>query len=254
MSSIHRLRSLLLCAVASTVIACLGTEVGNPQDSDTAEVFLDFQGVERTPRAALTLENGVEFTEIWIVFEKVEFKSGDDCDQAAASNFDSINVVEFVSGQQFPGYDFSSLPAGEYCEVEVRIESFEHVDLPPGVPEELNELAILIRGRRADGTPFVVSSESSEGLVLDGRFELNPGREALFLAFALNEWFSPEQLAAASGEEVILIDDGHNTAILDDFLLRLESTALLIRDENQDGVVQAEELASPLAAGESSSF
>lgn len=239
----------LLITIGMSNVSCVGTEVGNPQDADTSEVSMGFAAVERTAPQALTLANGIEFIEAWMVIEEIEFKDGTDCDQEVPSNFEGIHVVEFISGQQIPPYDMSSLPPRDYCRMEINLEGFEHADLPAGAPEELNELAIWIRGRHADGTPFVLSSESSETLLLHGPFELFAGRQALFIVFALSQWLSLEQLDDAKGDGEILIDDEHNPTLLDEFLDNLEKTVFLVRDENEDGQLQEVELAAPLATG-----
>ncbi len=227
-------------------LSCVGTEVGNPQD---AEVSLEFQGVVASSSTALTLASGIELREAWFVFEEIEIKGGADCDEEAETEFAGVNVVDFISGAQYPGYDLSLIEPGSYCQVNLHIESFEIDDLPRQAPSELADLTILIRGQRSDGKHFELSTGSGEALVLEGAFELMAGREKLFVAFAVNQWLLEEELNEAEGDEMIYINSDDNPEIFAEFIGRLESTALLLRDENQDGVLQPSEVDAPLARG-----
>ena len=230
--------------------SCVGTEVGNPQ-SEFAEVSLQARGVERVTPSGLTLANGITFSEVWIALEDVEFKGGPDCDIEADADFERPNVVELISGEAFPGYDFTDVTPGEYCQVNVHLATLEE-DLPAGAPEELADFAILARGTRPDGRPFELRSSSSRDLVLKGVFELSRGKEPLFLLFALNEWFALDALEdAESDEELLLISSSENSDIFSDFEDRLEPSIFLVRDANDDGILQESELQSPLARGRS---
>ncbi len=234
------------------IVACTGTEIGNPQDDEESEVSVQVQGLDRGTSGALTLTNGIEFEEAWLVLEDVEFRSGQECEETIATDFDAINAVELISGTEYPGYDMTLLPASSYCRFAIQLDEVELDDLPSGAPEELAGLSILVRGKSPAGIPFEVRYDDSERLEFHGRFTLAPPAQSLFTVFALNEWLTPEQLQKADDgtSDTIVIDDDTNTDLLEDFLAALQTSGILVRDENDDGILQDSELDFPLARGD----
>lgn len=232
--------------------ACVGTEIGNPQDDEESQVTVQVQGMELGAEGALTLSSGVEITEAWVVVEEVRFFTGAGCDQDLDSDFDTTSVVELISGTEYPGYDESTMVSGSYCRVEMTIGDIDVDDLPEEVPLEMQDRSILIRGTSPEGVAFELVYDSSETLELHGLFTLESNRQALFVIFALDQWLTPEQLdEVEEGENgLLLITDDTEPDILDEFVEVFLRSAILVRDENDDGVLQDAELSAALARGD----
>ncbi len=229
--------------------SCAGTEVGNPQD---AEVSVQVQGLDRSTPGALTLASGVTIEEAWLVVEGVSLRTGQECDETVTTNYDFINVVELIEGVEYPGYDMATLPAREYCRFIMDLHAPTVDELPAEATDELEGHSIFLRGTTPDGTPFEIRHEESESLEFHGRFTLRPETQALFAVFEVDRWLSPEQLEKADDGEspTIVISEDSNSDLLEDFLEALEESGILVRDENEDGVLQDEELDFPLARGD----
>ena len=239
-----------LAVICGGLLACTGTEVGNPQDDET-EIELRTQGLDRSVPGGLVLENGVELVEAWMVFEEIEFRSGRECEVVYPVGDATINAVELISGEEFPGYDLAVVPAQSYCRFTLELTPVAAADLPAGVPQELEGLSLLIRGNTPEGVPFEVHYEEDETIDLHGRFTLSPGSESLFTVFAMDRWISPRQSRAdQDGEETILIDDETTPDLLEEIVEGILESGLLVRDADQDGALTDQELRVPLARGD----
>lgn len=236
----------LVIFVCAALTSCVGTEVGNPQDTS---VSVEFGGYDRQQRGALTLANGVEISEAWLVFDELRLREAADCSGGTQVDVDQAFAVELVSGQEFPGLDAFRRPAGRYCRLEMRLAEADPGELDSGVPSELAGLSILVRGSHDDGTPFVLRDDFNETFRLDGDFRLQDERDRLLVAFALDQWISPAQLDAAEGDTEIVIDENTNRDILDAFRDNVRRSAGLFRDRNDDGALQDDEFGEQLADG-----
>jgi hypothetical protein len=231
------LASILLAA------ACVGTEIGNPQDGEPSQVTMELKGVDRESAGALTLSNGIEITEAWMVFEEVQFRRGANCGETVDLGYEFVNIVELVSGVQTPGYGETVLASGSHCRVEMEVGPVELGELPEGVSADLADVSVLVRGAY-EGEEFEVRFEDSESLEFHGLFELAPDRQSLFVVFALEQWLSPEQLAEVeAGEDGrSLIDEENTPELVEAFVDALLLSGSVVRDENGDGILQDEEL------------
>lgn len=174
------------------------------------------------------------------------------CDEIVSPGYAFFNAVELIEGVENPGYDMTILPAQSYCRFMMDLHPAAREELPSDVPEELEGHSILVRGTTPDGVAFEIRHEESVLLEFNGRFTLRPATQSLFAVFELNHWLTPEQLEEAhDGEsEDIVISDDSQSDLLDDFLEALEESGILVRDENNDGVLQDDELDFPLARGD----
>ena len=229
--------------------ACVGTEIGNPQDGVESEVTVKLQGMERGESQSLTLSNGIEIREAWLVVEEVRFRQGVFCDEKIQTDFQEINVVDLISGAEYPGYEETRLDSGSYCRVEIMIGDVELEELPAGAPEELADLSILVRGTSPEGRDFEIRYDSSETIEFHGIFTLEPNLQALMGVFFLDQWLTPEQLedVNAEEEELFVISDDEAPEILEEFVEAFLLSGIMARDENNDGVLQDSELEAALA-------
>jgi hypothetical protein len=237
--------------LALMIAGCVGTEVGNPQD--TSKVSVDLTAYERQIRGALTLANGIEIEQAWLVFEELSLRSAANCQESEDDDgefeIEHAFAVELISGQQFPAIAPFDKQATEYCRLEMDLADADLSVLPEGVPAELAEMSILVRGKRDDGTPFTLRDDFNDTFRLDGPFSLEAGIEPLVVAFALDDWLSPAQLDEAEGDAQIVIDKDTNADLLDPFRDSVRRSAALFRDANGDGELQDDERDAPLATG-----
>ncbi len=240
---------ILIISLSLCLAACTGTEVGNPQD---AEVSVEVQGIDRSTSGALTLASGVTIEEAWLVVDGISLRTGQDCDETISTDYDYINALELIEGVGYPGYDMTILPAQNYCRFIMDLHAPESDELPAQAPEELEGHSIFLRGTTPDEIPFEIRHRESESLEFHGRFTLYPSTQSLFAIFEVDRWLSPEQLQEATDDEseaLIISEDSHSD-LLEDFLEDLQDSGILVRDANDDGVLQDEELDFPLARGD----
>ncbi|MGM0557869.1 MAG: hypothetical protein ACQEVA_15900 [Myxococcota bacterium] len=226
--------------------SCVGTEVGNPQD-ENADVSVQFTGVEQPPPNALTLSSGVRIDEAWLVFSEASVELASQCDEDGEIDVEQPFAVELVGGSELPAPNMFTRPQGSYCRFELELDALDAADLPEDVPAELVNTSVLVRGARADGTPFELRSTTDESIAIEGDFAFDRTEESLLVAFALDRWFADAGLDALTATDPIVIDDEVNSTVLEIINESIPKSALLIRDENRDGAAQPSELAAPLA-------
>lgn len=233
----------LICSLL-VLSACVGTEVGNPED---AQVDLVLTGYQRpADRAALTLDSGVRLDSAWLIVESLELREAATCEDVGRSRLESPVALDLIATPQRIRLRGSQT---RYCRLELRIGRVN--DLPAGAPAELEDSSIVVRGARADGTPFVLRSRLQEALRVRGDFALDGDEVGLILAFALDQWLDPATLNAATpvGGQ-LLIDEDNNDAALSAFEAAVGRSADLFRDLNRDGGLQQEDLSRRVATSQ----
>lgn len=215
---------IAICFLAS----CVATDVGNPQTTDAlAEVEL--RAFEEEDPRALTLDDGVEITHIWIAVDEVELAPCEpqvetDPDSDPDSDSDSDDEVEvgpfvadLVSGTTFPESIRLRETMTDFCAFRFNVAPLEPSELPAAAPPELDGRSVLVRGTLKDGQPFIVQATLDESLELEGEVELDPTRLTPFvLGFAVNGWVTQRQLDGLTGNP-ILIDSDSTPGIYDAF-------------------------------------
>ncbi len=247
-----RTKSIIISATFAMLLgfgACVGTEIGNPQDGVESEVTVKLQGIERGESRSLTLSNGIEIREAWLVVEEVRFRQGVFCDEKIQTEFQEINVMDLISGAEYPGYEETRLSSGSYCRLEIMIGDVGIDELPEGAPQELADLSILVRGTSPEGRDFEVRYDSSETIEFHGIFTLEPDLQALMGVFFLDQWLTPEQLESVDveDEDIVVISDDETPEILEEFVEAFLLSGIVALDENNDGVLQDSELDAALA-------
>jgi hypothetical protein len=233
----------LICSLC-LLSACVGTEVGNPED---AQVDLVVTGYQRpADRAALTLDGGVRIDSAWLIIEELELREAATCEDIGRTRLASPVALDLLAAPRPLGLVGAQT---RYCRLELRIGRV--ASLPAGAPAELEDSSIVVRGARADGTPFVLRSRLQERLRVRGDFSLDADAVGLILAFALDRWLAPATLDAATpvGGQ-ILIDEDNNDAALSAFEAAVTSSADLFRDVNRDGSLQQEDLSRRVATSQ----
>jgi hypothetical protein len=134
--------------------------------------------------------------------------------------------------------------ATNYCRFEFRWDALR--DEGTGAPGELLDASILLQGRRADGTRFVLRSERGDEMRLDARngsFTVDDLTSALFVTFDVQDLFDGIDIdgAEVGGDNTIRIEDGENDDLLSIFDDNLADAAKLFDDKDGDGELDPEE-------------
>ena len=243
---------LTLLFAGLALSSCVGTDVGNPQESD---VEIDVKGYESTNASALTLPSGLRIDSAWISLSQFEFRPADDCD-ARATVVEQPILVDVISNQTVTERPTFSTDAGQYCRLDASFIPWSG-DVPEGAPDAIVGQAIVVEGARADGTEFVVRSDMDIQLRMNATnnaFALDEGTEKLIIGFAIDEWFNESALDAIDpADEPIIIDQGSNTAVWAQFNAALRRSSRLFRDDDGDNEIGMSERADELARGEAAS-
>lgn len=223
------------------VQACAGTDVGNPpsQVTDT-EVTVSLRGVDRGAPSGLVLATGDEVTEAWVVIDKLRLRGAESCEgNAAADDVTGPIVAELVSGRELPSAPSFTRQDASFCRLQVSIRPLGAGEVA-GAPAELAGTTLLLRGRRADGVPFVLRSDLGQKLQLDARtapFTGADGQLSLEVRFAIDAWLSAADLAGAElsdvdGVPTIEIDHDRNKDSLEAVEHVLDDSLSLWRDDD----------------------
>ncbi len=227
-----------------------GTDVGNG-----ATVTFDLRGFEEKPDAedpdsakpkSLVLTNGDRVDELWIVVEKFKLSASGKCTDAEPSSEDADAegpfVAEVLSEGVLGALPMASVPAGEYCRLEMALHELEQDEAPSAAPDDLIGSAVVMRGQRADGTPFTVRTKQGVKFTLDAvdaSFSVADGAPFL-LGIELSGLVSSLDLSSLDGPEIV-IDSESNQDRLKDFDGALREAARLFEDQNGDGDLSEQE-------------
>lgn len=161
-------------------------------------------------------------------------------------------VVDLLQNTTLPGTEPVTVPAGDYCEIDLTFDALSAEELPPGLsPEDpIVGNALWIQGSRSDGKIFTVL------LKQDDRFKLEAsapqgipifgdrGTATFFISFDLQAWFAGVDLAQAevAPNGNILIDGTSNAALHALIVENVIRSARLYRDLDGDGVLNPDEI------------
>lgn len=226
--------TLFICL---TTTRCVGTDVGNPQGEEI-EIEVEFAAFEETAAGALTLDQGVEIDEAWIVIDRIRLRRADPCEDDGEFDLRSPIIANLLRPEETIGTRRFTRRSGDYCRFIVEFDDIDEEDLPAGAPAQLAEHSIFIAGRRDDGVAFELRADFGDRFRLDAEespFRLERVEELLQVAFAANTWFDVDALNALESDgDMIRIDDDNNAAILEDFRDAIKNSARLFRDGNLD--------------------
>jgi hypothetical protein len=227
-----------------------GTDVGNG-----ATVKLNLRGYQKpaSSAAAITLASGTEVDTLWIAVADVRLQAGARCGQNDnvddTIDFDGVAVADLLdAGVLGPRPEFVEA-SGPHCRLRMDLHPIAAEELPQGAPAELVGHALLIRGSRADGVPFIARSNLPGQLRLDSRqdsFAVADGDDAFIVGFDLVAVVESLELDTFEGEEIV-IDDRTEPDIVAKLNKELRKSATLFRDGDDDGVLSAAESADAAA-------
>lgn len=226
---------LALCACSAG-----GSETGNP--SLPMRIGLNARSSDPEAVAVSSGTAGTVIAEAWVAFGEFLFLRGVECD--ALGDYDVTGpTLEVVDLSRADARITVDVTPGSYCGLVVPLHTATpSAQLPGDAPGELAGHSIVLRGERADGTPFLLTHPEQDELELaaeDGEFEAAPDGVRLLLSFDAAVWMRGVDLDAGEvGDDgVVRIDGDDNRALLDAFELNLECSLELYEDRDDDGTV-----------------
>lgn len=245
----------LSCLTLLAAAACTGTDVGNPVVDVELALYEPSFPAEPAAAARTTVRPGeaatVTIEEAWVAIDRVRLRAAAACEGQAELEIADAFALDLLAPGPIPRLAMLEVTATDYCRFELRWASAEADELPAGAPAELAGASIYLAGTRGDGAPFVLRSDRGDELRLDaigGGFPIDHATGALFVAFSGQALLAGVNLEAAALEGgVARIEDGSNDDQLAAFEANLEAAVRLFDDDDNDGELDPDERADPLA-------
>jgi hypothetical protein len=258
-----------LAAAILFVGACAnpGTDTGNPTTVGVKVVGITQGALAKFSKAQNS--GDLNLTEARIVLKEIQLEplavscASDEVEPSPEPpdlefDFPGPVVVDLLNNSSLPEIGTVQTLSGIYCEIEIKFDKLE----PGAVPEipaddPLVNNAMIIRGTRGDGTPFLVRLTEDDRFKIEGSqangFEIadSNGLEQFFVSLSRNTWFEGVDLntAEVSGDGTIVLDEANNVALWAGVVENVKRSARLFRDLNGDGVLNDNEIDASLVLG-----
>jgi len=221
-----------------------GTDVGNGR---TVKLQLNaYEDPALTEAQSITTSGGVRIDAAWVAVDRVRFVPSSNCEEAETEiDIEGPLVADLVGVGVLGGPPQFPVTSDAFCSLRLGFHELESGMEPMGSPPELVGRSIRVEGERADGATFVVTSKLSDRVELEARdgvpFTLPAGDNALFVAFEIGSWVNALALDGL-GPGPLVIDDTQNTDRLSAFEDAVEASIRLLRDDDEDGQLDPEEV------------
>jgi hypothetical protein len=219
--------------------ACAGgSETGNPVLP--TEIALSVRSSDPGLIAVSEGAQGSVLSEAWIAFGDVAFLNEEQCAMFGEIEGSATTLVIANLARAGVVISIDAEPDG-HCGMVVPLPARNDV-LPSGAPDELRGNSIVLRGERADGTPFLLTHPEHDDLELEATDGVIDALDrTLLLSFDVAVWMRDVDLdgATVGDDGVIHINGAENTERLDRFEVNLECSLELYADGNGDGSVDA---------------
>lgn len=237
---------LALQGAAATAVVCLcacagGTETGNP--AVPVSIALGIRSSDPSVVAIHGDSSSSAIEEAWVAFGDPLFLGKGEC--GMIDDIPMRGPTRIAADLAAPDATIElEVEPGTSCGMWVPINGrTPEADLPKGAPPELAMASIVLRGARADGTPFILEHDEQDELEVvatRGTFDVSELGPTLFLAFDVADLMRNVDLDAmdvkpdADGLIRINGTDNH-MALHEAFDLQLECSLELYRDEDGNG-------------------
>jgi hypothetical protein len=225
-------------ATAALLGCAGGSETGNPALPTPISL-----GVRSSDVDAIAISQGAQGTllaQAWVAFGEPVFLDAAQC--ARFGNINLPNATLKVADLAQPDVRVSiHLHDGTYCGVALPLQNATTV-LPDGAPSELLDHSILLRGKRADATPFSLAYPEHDELELaavSASIHVTADSAPLLLSFDVATWMDGVDLDSGEidSDGVIRIDAASNPLLLNRFEQNLACSLELYADQNGDAQV-----------------
>ncbi|MCA9612633.1 MAG: hypothetical protein H6721_04350 [Sandaracinus sp.] len=222
-----------------TFASCVGTETGNPAVPTTLTLAL-----HSTNPSVVSVrgDQGLVVEDAWIHIAEISFTSAAVCRAEDDDREVELPGPFFVElGDVAANLRDLLLRRSAYCGIEVDLERSPR-QVPDVAPVELSRNTLVVRGRTAAGTPFVVVTQEEFELEIqsnDRPFSVDELSSRLVLSFDVARWFDGLDLDALTPGEggrvhVTLFE---NEPTLRAFEANVEAAMELARDSNANGLL-----------------
>jgi hypothetical protein len=239
------------CVAALVVTIAEPFEAERAQQASMAVTFVAYSSDATV--ASIEGTGAARIDEIWIGMQDARVRPAAACKAAATRSVIAGNfTVELV--QRRGATDASRLDVARYCTFDVQLRRSR--GKVGGAPSELRGASIVVRGRRADGTSFVVRSQNERPLVLRATglegFAATAPSTSWIVGVDAARWFTGVDLGTAehtgdTRDRVLRIDEKNNPELLAAFNANVATGFALFDDVNSDRSLDAEEQRKPLA-------
>ena len=215
---------------------CVGTDVGNPQDSPENELRFVAEPVETETQMQALSQGGVQITDAWVVVDAIDLR--EDCSRVGARISEGPFAVDLLDTLA-PGVPLDAEGSDSFCQMRIDFKASKDLG-----PEELHGRWLWIRGERADGVPFEITASKDETLAFVGRSaRLDFGqRQNHFVAgFPFIKWIADGGLDTEPGDALV-VDESQTPSTYQHFKQGFRDTARLYKDDDGDKELTAEEL------------
>ncbi len=223
--------------------ACTGTDIGNAPELD---VTLYNETLASSVAPATSFGAGSTVVSLgWVSLSNIRFRSAANCEGDSEFELAGPFAVDlFDPGSLSRQADFQ-IPFTDYCRVEIKWDAHDG-PLPMGAPAELAGAAILLKGSRSDGIPFLVQSQEDGDLLFNasnGAFSVSESTNTLIVGFDGLRLFSGIDLntAVVDPDDVIRISPTSNENLLSIFEQNLDTAGDLFDDDDGDGALDTDE-------------
>jgi hypothetical protein len=225
-------------------IGCAGTETGNPSFdgsvgydaySSSPSVVALPAGLER-PMTRVALDNA------WLVLGDVELLPAGHCGESGdvEPHVPGLGPGDHAGGQAPATH--SEMSSGLYCGARLPFVSGSE-SLPAAAPSSVRDHAIVLEGTLADGRKFELQSTLSTRVAVQASgagFALDSLHRGVVFGFDVAKWLAELEWSSAPDDHNVMIDADHNPELLRAFESRLASGVSLFRDDDEDGVLDAD--------------
>ena len=240
----------LIVAIALAAVGCAGTETGNPsfEGSVGYDAYSSSPGVVALPAGLARQTSQVELDHAWLVLGDVELIAAGHCDanDDGETHVPGLGAGDHAGGQAPATHD--AMSTGLYCGARLPFVN-GIASVPAAAPSSVRDHAIVLDGTLSDGRRFELQSSNAARVAVRASgagFAMDAAHPGVVFGFDVAKWLGELDWGSAR-DDTVAIDAEHNPELLQAFETRLASGVSLFRDDDEDGVLDADAvlLASP---------
>lgn len=237
-----KLMIAMASALALAAVGCAGTETGNPSFDGSVgyDAYSSAPGVVALPAGLARQASQVELDHAWLVLGDVELIAAGHCDaNDGEAQVPGLGAGDHAGGQAPATH--SEMSSGFYCGARLPFVNGS-ASAPAAAPSSVRDHAIVLDGVLSDGRKFELqSADASEVFVRASGpgFAMDAAHPGVVFGFDVAKWLGELDWSSAPGDAV-MIDADHDPELLQAFEARLASGVSLFRDDDQDGVLDAD--------------
>lgn len=237
------MKLIVVIALVLAAVGCAGTETGNPSFDGSVgyDAYSSAPGVVALPAGLTRPTRQLELEHAWLVLGEVELIPRGHCD---ANDDGDAHVPGLGPGDHAGGQapaTHTEMNSGLYCGARLPFVNGS-ASVPAAAPSALRDHAIVLDGTLADGRRFELQSASAVKASLRASgagFPMDAMHPGVVFGFDVATWLGELDWGVVP-DEMVMIDAEHNPELLQAFEARVASGVALFRDDDEDGLLDAE--------------